>query len=175
VQTWNFPHGIRPNVVMPDGKTMYTDLSYLNGFVQYDLSSSRIVKTVNMPFSTAGAALKPDDYPKNSAHHGLAVSGDGSAICDSGTIDDYAAIVNTADYSTRGTVTYPTGSLPYWATSSADGSLCFISLSSLNQVSVVDYATAKEVARVPVGTFPQRERTGRIASSLIADLSPALG
>ena len=175
VQTWTFPHGIRPNVIMPDGRTMYTDLSYLNGFVQYDLSSSQIVKTVTMPFSAAGAALKPDDYPKNSAHHGLAVSGDGSAICDSGTIDDYAAIVNTADYSTRGTVGYPTGSLPYWATSSTDGTLCFISLSKLNQVSVIDYATAKEVARVPVGVFPQRERTGRIAASLVADLSPTAG
>jgi YVTN family beta-propeller protein len=175
VQTWTFPHGIRPNVILPDGKTMYTDLSYLNGFVQYDLSTSQIVKTVQMPFSTAGAALKPDDYPKNSAHHGLAVSGDTSAICDAGTIDDYVSIVNTSDYSTRGTVTYPTGSVPYWATSSTDGSLCFVSLSQQNAVSVIDYATAKEVARVPVGAFPQRERAGRIDDSLLGDLSPSAG
>ena len=40
VQTWTFPHGIRPNVIAPDGHTFYTDLSYLNGFVKYDLNTS---------------------------------------------------------------------------------------------------------------------------------------
>jgi YVTN family beta-propeller protein len=85
------------------------------------------------------------------------------------------SIVNTSDYSTRGTVTYPTGSVPYWATSSTDGSLCFVSLSQQNAVSVIDYATAKEVARVPVGAFPQRERAGRIDDSLLGDLSPSAG
>ncbi|MEY9968412.1 YVTN family beta-propeller protein [Streptacidiphilus sp. MAP12-16] len=175
VQTWQFPHGIRPNVIEPDGRTMYTDLSYLNGFVQYDLATSRIVRTVQMPFSAAGAALNPDSYPQNSAHHGLAVSGDGANVCDAGTIDDYAAIVATSDASTRGTVTYPTGSLPYWATTSADGSLCFVSLSKANAVSVIDYATAREIARVPVGSFPQRERTGRIDPTVLTGLSPSAG
>lgn len=174
VQTWQLPHGIRPNVIEPDG-TMYTDLSYLNGFVTYDLASSQIVRTVQMPFSTAGAALSPDNYPQNSAHHGLAVSGDGANVCDVGTIDDYTAVVSTGDYSTRGTVTYPTNSLPYWATTSADGTLCFVSLSKANAVSVIDYSTAKEVARVPVGAFPQRERVGRIASDVLGDLSPSAG
>ena len=154
---------------------MYTDLSYLNGFVKYDLASSQITKTVQMPFSTAGAALSPDNYPQNSAHHGLAVSGDGANVCDVGTIDDYTAVVSTGDYSTRGTVTYPTDSLPYWATTSADGTLCFVSLSKANAVSVIDYSTAKEVARVPVGAFPQRERVGRIASDVLGDLSPSAG
>ncbi|MEY9875158.1 YVTN family beta-propeller protein [Streptacidiphilus sp. MAP12-33] len=175
VQTWLFPHGIRPNVIEPDGRTMFTDLSYLNGFAQFDLATGQQVRTYPMPYSAAGAALSPDSYPQNSAHHGLALSGDDSRVCDAGTIDDYASIVRTADGGTVGTVTYPTGSLPYWATSSADGTLCFVSLSKADAVSVIDYTTGTELARVPVGAFPQRERTGAIDPSVLPDLSPAAG
>jgi DNA-binding beta-propeller fold protein YncE len=173
VQTWTFQHGIRPNVIAPDGHTFYADLSYLNGFVKYDLNTSQIEKTVQMPFASGGIGLSPDSYPKNSAHHGLALSGDGSELCDAGTIDDYTAIVSTSDLSTTGTVTYPAGSLPYWAQSSVDGKYCFVSLSQVNAVSVISYATAKEVARVPVGAFPQRERIGKIDPSILGSLNPA--
>jgi YVTN family beta-propeller protein len=175
VQTWRFQHGIRPNVIAPDGHTFYTDLSYLNGLVKYDLNTGTIEKTVQMPFASGGVGLSPDSYPKNSAHHGIALSGDGSRLCDVGTIDDYTAIVNTNDLSTTGTITYPAGSLPYWGQTSADGRYCFVALSQLGQVSVIDYATATEVARVPVGAFPQRERTGTIDPKALAALSTATG
>jgi YVTN family beta-propeller protein len=170
VRTWQFPHGIRPNTIAPDGHTFYADLSYLNGFVKYDLNTDAIVNTVQMPFSTQGASLKPDDYPKNSAHHGLALSGDGGTLCDVGTIDDYTAIVSTSDLATQGTVTYPVGSLPYWGQTSSNGQYCYVSLSQRNEVSVVDYATAKEVARVPVGAFPQRERVAKLDPAVLGSL-----
>ena len=50
-----------------------------------------------------------------------------------------------------------------------------MSLSQLNAVSVVDYATATEVARVPVGAFPQRERVGRLDPRVLGDLNSAVG
>ncbi|MEY9890217.1 DNA-binding beta-propeller fold protein YncE [Catenulispora sp. MAP5-51] len=175
VQTWTFPHGIRPNEIAPDGHTFYADLSYLNGFVKYDLNTSQILNTVQMPYASGGTTLKPDDYPKNSAHHGLALNGDGSKLCDVGTIDDYTAIVATSNLTTTGMVNYPSGALPYWGQTSADGQYCFVSLSNLGQVSVVDYATATEVARVPVGAFPQRERISQMAPSAISALNPAAG
>jgi YVTN family beta-propeller protein len=124
-----------------------------------------------MPFSAAGQALSPDSYPNNSAHHGMAMSGDQGHLCDVGTIDDYTAIIDRPGLTTRGTVTYPTGSLPYWATTSVDGRYCLVSLSNANAVSVVDYATAQEVARIPVGTFPQRERLGKLAAGVVASLT----
>jgi YVTN family beta-propeller protein len=170
LRTYQFSEGIRPAVFTPDGTTMYAQLSYLNGFVEYDLRAGRITRTVPMPFSPAGAALNPDSYPNNSAHHGMALSGDTGQLCDVGTIDDYTAIVDRPGLTTRGTVTYPAGTLPYWATTSADGRYCLVSLSNANAVSVVDYATAQEVARVPVGTFPQRERLGRMAEAVLAML-----
>ena len=55
-----------------------------------------------------------------------------------------------------------------WTASTASSSL-----SQLNAVSVIDYATATEVARVPVGTFPQRERIGKIDPSVLGSLTPA--
>jgi hypothetical protein len=175
VQTWTLPHGIRPNEIAADGHTFYADLSYLNGFVKYDLASSKILNTVQMPFASGGRTLKADDYPKNSAHHGLALSGDGAKLCDVGTIDDYTAIVATSSLGTTGMVTYPAGALPYWGQTSADGHYCFVSLSNRGEVSVVDFATATEVARVPVGAFPQRERIARIAASVVGGLDPAVG
>ena len=175
VKTWTFPHGIRPNQIAPDGHTFYADLSYLNGFVKYDLNTSQILNTVQMPFAGGGTTLKPDDYPKNSAHHGLALNGDGSKLCDVGTIDDYTAIVATSNLTTAGTVNYPAGALPYWGQTSADGQYCFVSLSNAGQVSVINYATATEVARVPVGAFPQRERISQMSPAAISALSPANG
>jgi hypothetical protein len=37
-----------------------------------------------MPFSDAGKANGADDYPQNSAHHGLALSGDQEKLAPSG-------------------------------------------------------------------------------------------
>jgi hypothetical protein len=170
VRTYEFAYGIRPAVITPDETTMYAQLSYLNGFVEYDLVAGRITRTVTMPFSAAGAALSPDRYPNNSAHHGMAMSGDGSALCEVGTIDDYTAIIARPALTTTGFVQYPVGSLPYWSTTTVDGRHCAVSLSNANAVSIVDYATAREIARVPIGAFPQRERLGRIADDVLPGL-----
>jgi DNA-binding beta-propeller fold protein YncE len=170
LRTYQFAYGIRPAVIMPDERLMYAQLSYLNGFVEYDLVAGRITRTVTMPFSPAGAALSPDSYPNNSAHHGMAISGDGAALCEVGTIDDYTAIVARPGLTTTGLVRYPTGSLPYWSTTTVDGQRCAVSLSNANAVSIVDYATAQEVARVPVGSFPQRIRLARVAPEALDTL-----
>jgi YVTN family beta-propeller protein len=175
VKVWKFPYGLRPFVIEPDGTTMFADLSYLNGFIKYDLNTSTTLATVQQPYSTTAASESYDSYPQNSAHHGIALSGDDTKLCDVGTIDDYTKIVDTSTLATTATVTYPAGSIPYWATTSADGNYCYVSLSAANAVSVIDYATGAEVARVPVGNFPQRERTATVPESVIAGLSPSDG
>jgi YVTN family beta-propeller protein len=167
-RTYQFEYGIRPALFMPDNKTMYAQLSYLNGLVEYDLQAGRIVRTVQLPLSAKAAAMSQDDYPQNSAHHGMAYSGD--RLCATGTIDDYTAILGRPDLGVKGYVNYPTDSLPYWATTSVDGKYCFVSLSKRNSISVIDYATATQVATIPVGTFPQRERLGQLSEAAIAGL-----
>ncbi|HEU5331978.1 MAG TPA: YncE family protein [Actinocrinis sp.] len=175
VKVWSFPYGLRPFVIANDGTTMYADLSYLNGFIKYDLNTSTTLTTVNQPFSAAAANESPDSYPQNSAHHGIALSGDQTKLCDVGTIDDYTKIVGVGSLATRATVTYPAGSIPYWAATSADGNYCFVPLSAGNAVSVVSYATGQEVARVPVGDFPQRGRLAKVTDAALAGLSPSAG
>jgi YVTN family beta-propeller protein len=165
-RTYQFEYGIRPAVFMPDNKTMYTQLSYLNGIAEYDLQAGRIVRTVQLPFSDKAARMDPNDYPQNSAHHGLAYSGD--RLCAAGTIDDYVVLLDRADLQAKGYVHYPVDSLPYWTQTSVDGKYCFVSLSKRNAISVIDYATAKEVATIQVGTFPQRERLGQLSEAAVA-------
>jgi DNA-binding beta-propeller fold protein YncE len=175
VKVWKFPYGLRPFVIEPDGTTMFADMSYLNGFIKYDLNTSTTLATVQQPFSADAASESYDSYPQNSAHHGIALSGNDSKLCDVGTIDDYTKIVDTTSLSTTGTVTYPTGSIPYWALTSTDGNYCYVSLSAGNAVSVVNYTTGAEVARVPVGNFPQRERDAVVPNSVIAGLTASNG
>ena len=168
VRTYTFDHGIRPAVFTPDEKIMYAQLSYLNGFVEYDLTAGRILRTVNLPYSPEGQALGRDSYPQNSAHHGMALSGDNSKLCVAGTIDDYVAIISRPALSTDRVI--PVGDQPYWATTSVDGQHCVVTNSKSNSVSVIDYRTAQEVARIPVGNFPQRERLAQVSP----DVLPAL-
>ncbi|MCX4819483.1 YncE family protein [Streptomyces sp. NBC_01142] len=171
VRKYSFEFGVRPAVITPDERTMYAQLSYLNGFIEYDLERGRTVRTVQMPFGAGGGAMKPDDYPQNSAHHGMAMNAAGDKLCMAGTIDDYTAVVSRPGLTTDGFVHYPAGSLPYWTVTAPDGKHCFVTLSNRDEVSVVDYTTAKEVARVKVGDFPQRERAGKIAEDALGGLT----
>jgi YVTN family beta-propeller protein len=169
IRTYEFAHGIRPAVFLPDGTLMYAQLSYLNGFVEYDLTRGVILRTVQLPYSDAGRRMRPDDYPQNSAHHGLAISGDGTKLCSAGTIDNYVAIVSRPALTVDRLVS--TGNMPYWATTSVDGNHCLVTNSVDDTVSVISYTTATEVARVPVGDFPQRERLAVVPDEVIAALS----
>jgi YVTN family beta-propeller protein len=159
-RTYAFSHGIRPFVITPDERTMYAQLSFLNGFVEYDLASGKILRTVNMPLSDEAKKMAREDYPFDSAHHGLALSGDGTKICDAGTISDYVAILSRPSLTV--TKTLSTGDQPYWAYTSRDGKYCYVSNSLSNTVSIISYAQETEVARVPVGNHPQRIRTAAV-------------
>jgi YVTN family beta-propeller protein len=174
-RTYLFPEGIRPSVITPDEKTLYAQLSYLNGVIKFDLASGSITTRLEEPLSEFAQANYPsrDDYPHDSAHHGLALSGDGTRLCDSGTIDNTVSIVSTASMTVESTV--EVGLIPYWATTSADGGACFVSLSGDDAVSVIDYAGGREIARVKVGKFPQRNRLGLVPERVVSLLSPAEG
>jgi DNA-binding beta-propeller fold protein YncE len=175
VRIYPFTAGVRPSVITADEKTMYLQLSYLNGVVKLDLTTGDIIDKLDEPFSDFARANypTPDDYPHDSAHHGLALSGDGTKLCDAGTIDNTVSIIATAGM----TVEHVTdvGLIPYWATTSEGGDRCFVSLSGDNSVSILAYDTGREMVRVTVGKFPQRTRLGRVHESSLRFLSRSPG
>lgn len=175
VRTWHFEFGIRPSVITPDDKIFYSQQSYLNGVIKYDLENEKELARSDQPLSAfAMATYKTyDEYPHDSAHHGLALSGDGKRLCDCGTIDNTVSIVATDSMKVEATI--DVGMVPYWATTSPNGSYCFVSLSGDNAIAVIDYAGMKQVALVPVGKFPQRSRLGRAPARVVKLLSPQSG
>jgi hypothetical protein len=175
LKTWVFEWGIRPNVITADEAILYTQLSYLNGVIKYDLATSKELQRSDQPLSAfAMMTYKTyDEYPHHSAHHGLALSKDGKRLCDCGTIDNTVAIVRTEDMTVEKMI--DVGMVPYWATNSPDGHYCFVSISGGDAISVIDYSAGAEVKVVPVGKFPQRSRLGRVPEHLLKLLSPSPG
>ncbi len=164
-KTIDFGVGIRPFLVMPDNRTMYAQLSFHNGFVEYDLAEERVTRTIHLPLSEKAKTMKREDYPLDSAHHGLAMNEDRTKICDAGTISDYAAILSVPALTTERIV--PTGLKPYWAASSPDGAYCFLSNSESDDISVISYDDPREVARIPVGDHPQRVRPYTVPAEVL--------
>jgi DNA-binding beta-propeller fold protein YncE len=148
---------IRPMAIAPDERSAYFQTSYFHGFVDYDFTTQKVTRVVDLP-------ARSSTYVQNSAHHGLALNPSGTKLCVAGTIDNYIAIVHTGDLSYK---LIDTGDRPYWATNSADGRYCYVSVAGADYVSVISYADEREVARIPVGYHPQRIRVGRILASIV--------
>ncbi|TLW90661.1 YncE family protein [Saccharomonospora piscinae] len=165
-QVIDFGVGIRPFVVLPDDRTMYAQLSFHNGLIEYDLAEQRRTRTVHLPLSDEAKELKRRDYPLDSAHHGLAMNNDNTKICNAGTISDYAAILSVPSLTVDAIV--ETGDKPYWAATTPDGRYCFLSNSDSDDISVVSYDDPTEVTRIPVGDHPQRVRGYTVPADVLS-------
>jgi YVTN family beta-propeller protein len=163
---------VRPMAIAPGEKTVYLQLSFHHGFVELDLETDRVTRIADLPLSEEAKALPREEYPLDSAHHGLAINPEGTKLCAAGTTSGYAAIV---DRDTFEPTLVDVGSKPYWSTNSADGTQCYVSVSGDDRVVVIDYATEKEVARFDVGNHPQRVRNGVIRNDIVAAAAPGAG
>jgi DNA-binding beta-propeller fold protein YncE len=159
-----YSSAVRPMAISPDERYVYMQLSFLHGFVEYDLVADRPLRIANLPLSEKAKKLRRDEYVLDSAHHGLAMNPQGTKLCAAGTMSDYAAIVDRATFTPQ---IVQVGEKPYWATNSGDGRYCFVSVSGDDRVSAISYATGQEVARIGVGDHPQRMRMGRIRRSYL--------
>jgi YVTN family beta-propeller protein len=153
---------VRPMAIAPDQRYAYLQISFLHGFVEFDMQQQKVTRVALLP--NLVPTLPKSLYLLNSAHHGLTMNSAGTTLCAAGTMDGYAAIVN------RTTLQYtilPVGHTPYWATNGPSGDQCWMSVAADNKVAVIDYATAHVITYVQVGRHPQRVRAGVIDSSLI--------
>ncbi len=172
-KTFEFEYGVRPAALTADEHYYYMQQSYHRGFIEFNLSTGTITRTKTSPATAAGDALFPDDLPANSMHHGLAMNGAESKLCNAGTIDNYVEIVDRATFATNYTVTGM--QKPYWANTAPNGSHCLVSNSDGDFVSAIDYATGAEVTRVTVGDYPQRNRNGKFDTAYQSKLSSSAG
>ena len=160
----NMSSAVRPMALSPDERFVYFQLSFLHGFVEYDLVAGRPTRIASLPLSEKAKTMRREEYLLDSAHHGLAINPSGRRLCVAGTMSDYAAIVS------RRTFAYQLaafGSKPYWATNSGDGRYCFVSFSGDDRVAAISYRTGRQVASIPVGDHPQRMRIGVIRRAFL--------
>jgi hypothetical protein len=156
---------VRPMALAPKERKVYFQVSFFHGFVEYSFRKDKVTRVVNLPKFTTQPR---ENYLLDSAHHGIAMSGDGRRLCVAGTMDDYAAIVSRR--SGRYKLLPDEGTKPYWSTTSRNGKQCYVSWSGTDEISIISYRKRREIAEVPVGDHPQRVREGVIRSDLIAGL-----
>lgn len=153
---------VRPIALAPDERTVYLQVSFFHGFVEYDLVNDRVTRVAQLP--NLVPEVPREQYLLDSAHHGIAINHAGTKLCVAGTMSDYAAFVDRQSLSHK---LLQLGSKPYWVTDSDDGEHCFISWSGSDAVSALSYGSETEVARIEVGDHPQRIRTGNVRSEWV--------
>ncbi|MFF5859322.1 YncE family protein [Streptomyces sp. NPDC012751] len=154
----DFSDAVRPAVFSPDESTLYFQVSFFNGFLEYDVATDKITRMKTLPKNPATSEDRTT-WVNDSRHHGISMNPQGTKLCVAGTMDDYATVVDRASLQEGPLVT---ASKPYWATVSGDGEDCVISESGADQVTAIDFATGRKVASIPVGDHPQRVRLGHV-------------
>ncbi|MFF9488849.1 YncE family protein [Streptomyces sp. NPDC014676] len=149
---------VRPAAFSPDESKLYFQVSFFNGFFEYDVATDRITRTKTLPKNPATSDDRTT-WVNDSRHHGITMRPDGTKLCVAGTMDDYATVVDRATLQQGPLVT---ASKPYWATVSGDGRSCVVSESGADRVTAIDFATGEKTVSVPVGDHPQRVRLGHV-------------
>jgi DNA-binding beta-propeller fold protein YncE len=159
----NMSAAVRPMALSPDEQSVYFQVSFFHGFVEYNFPQDRVTRVANLP--NLVPEMPREQYVLDSAHHGIAMNSAGTKLCVAGTMDDYAAIVSRKTFGYR---LIQAGEKPYWSTNSPNGNYCFVSWSGTDSLSAISYGTEREVARVQVGDHPQRVRNGVVRTDWAA-------
>ncbi|MFI9342002.1 YncE family protein [Streptomyces sp. NPDC052773] len=152
---------VRPAAFSPDESKLYFQVSFFNGFFEYDVATDRITRTKTLPKNPATSEDRTT-WVNDSRHHGITMKPDGTKLCVAGTMDDYATVV---DRTTLREGPLVPAAKPYWATVSGDGKSCVVSESGADRVTAIDFATGEKTASVPVGDHPQRVRLARVPAN----------
>ncbi|WP_374458304.1 YncE family protein [Nocardioides sp.] len=178
---------VRPMALGPDERFLWFQVSFFHGYVEFDTRAPDLDGTVGYtsggkPEPRRGAVTRVvqlpnrvptmpvEQYVNDSAHHGLSLGGDDRTLCVAGTMDDYAALVDSRTTRRRIFDRATTGHdylKPYWTTEGPGGT-CWVSLSESDAVAVLDVRRRREVAYLAVGDHPQRVRHGWVREEVVA-------
>lgn len=149
---------VRPVAFTPDESKLYFQVSFFNGFFEYDVAADRITRMKTLP-KNPNTSDDRTTFVNDSRHHGMSMNPEGTKLCIAGTMDDYATVVDRATLQEGPLVP---AAKPYWATVSGDGRACVISESAADRVTAIDFATGNKITSVPVGDHPQRVRLAHL-------------
>ena len=154
--------GIRPMTFNwnPDGSTkwIFTQLTALNGFAVIDFATRKEIHRIKNPDLPPGKATVPEGSDPS---HGMAVTSDGKTLVVCSRLNNHLYSYSLPDLKLLGGAELG-GKGAGWVTLTPDGKSAYVANPVTNDVSVVDIASMKEVARIPVGFVPKRNTTGML-------------
>jgi YVTN family beta-propeller protein len=155
---WTLPMNPSPSPMAisknADGSTnaIYAQNGRDNGFQVIDFATRKITNTVKLPDIT-GQAQNPFGPP--SASHGIMVTPDQKTLLVNSRFNSAVYAYSLPDLKFLAVATLG-GKGAGWLTITPDSKTAYVANEHTNDVSVVDIATMKETARIPVGFAPAR-------------------
>src|SRR5437899_2784304 len=151
-----------------DGSTrrIFIQLSGFHGFAVVDFAKRAEVARVKLPDQPGGFGIA--EGRAGTPSHGIGVAPDGKSLWVNSTLANAVFKYSLPDLKLIGHSKLPlvhsagrapTGSVPEWITFTPDSKFVYVSDSGARMVSVIDNATLKGVATVPVGEVPKRLNT----------------
>ena len=154
--------GIRPMDFerAPDGSTsrIFVQLSDYHGIAVIDFNQRKEVSRFEMP--PIPGETKHTEGLQGAPMHGFAITPDGKLLLATSKVYSTMYAYSLPDLKPAGHV--HVGGHPEWITLTPDGKRAYIAAAGDNAVTVVDTATLKEVARIPVGQVPKRNGTALV-------------
>jgi YVTN family beta-propeller protein len=154
--------GIRPMTFAwnPDGSTkwIFAQLTGFNGFAVVDFATHKEIKRVQNPDLAPGKQTVPEGSDPS---HGMAVTPDARTLVVCSRLNNYLYSYSLPDLKLVGSAELG-GKGAGWVTLTPDGKSAYVANPVTNDVSVVDVASMKEVARIPVGFVPKRNTTAML-------------
>ena len=154
--------GVRPMTFNsnPDGSTkwIFVQLTGFNGFAVVDFATRKEINRIKNPDLPPGKATVPAGSDPS---HGMAVTADGKTLVVCSRLNNFLYAYSLPDLKLLGGAELG-GKGAGWVTLTPDGKTAYVANPVTNDVSVVDIASLKEVARIPVGFVPKRNTTGML-------------
>jgi len=162
-KVWSmFTQGVRPMAfdTNPDGSTrnMYVQLSDYHGVVVVDFANRKELARIPMP--EVAPELRNKGQINAAPTHGLGVTPDNKLLFSCSRLNSHVYVYSIPDMKLVGDI--EVGHDPDWITFTPDSKTAYVASAGTDSISVVDVATKKQVATIPVGKAPKRNNTAML-------------